>query len=54
MGFEDLKYGRSWTDEDRRRAMEKIAAEDEARRRSHAAWLRLCGSVAPIGRLQGD
>jgi hypothetical protein len=26
--------------------------EREERARNHAAWLRLCGSVAPIGKLQ--
>lgn len=37
--------------EQRQKEMDLIREQDEASKRSHQAWLRLCGSLLPIGGL---
>lgn len=48
---EDGTIGPRFSEADRKAAMARLRAEDDERERNRQAWNRLCGSMAPIGRV---
>lgn len=45
------EYYKQRADANKRLAANRLKAKQEQEERDHQAWLRLCGSVAPIGGL---